>query len=66
LSGLEDADNTRWAVNKTLRQYFNNIPGYKGYTASIYLNDPEDLMMCQIKFNNEIYYIEEAVLISSL
>jgi len=66
LSGLEDADNTRWAVNKTLRQYFNNIPGYKGYTAAIYLNDPEDLMMCQIKFNNEIYYIEEAVLISSL
>ena len=63
---LEDADNTRWAVNKTLRQYFNNIPGYKGYTAAIYLNDPEDLMMCQIRFTNEIYYIEEAVLISSL
>ena len=66
LTGLEDADGTRWAVNKTLRQYFNNIPGYKGYTAAIYLNDPEDLMMCQIKFNNEIEYIEEAVLISSL
>lgn len=66
LSGLEDVDGKRWAVNKTLRQYFNNIPGYKGYTAAIYLNDPEDLMMCQIKFNNEIEYIEEAVLISSL
>ena len=66
LTGLEDADGTRWAVNKTLRQYFNNIPGYKGYTAAIYLNDPEDLMMCQIKFNNEIEYIEEAVLVSSL
>jgi len=66
LYGLEDADGTRWEVNKTLRQYFNNIPGYKGYTAAIYLNDPEDLMMCQIRFNNEIEYIEEAVLISSL
>jgi hypothetical protein len=66
LNGLEDLDGKRWAVNKTLRQYFNNTSGYKGYTAAIYLNDPEDLMMCQIRFNNEIYYIEEAVLISSL
>ena len=66
LSGLENLDGTRWAVYKTLQQHFGNIPGYKGYTAAIYLNDPEDLMMCQIKFNNEIYYIEEAVLISSL
>jgi len=66
LSGLENLDGTRWAVNKTLQQHFGNMPGYKGYTAAIYLNDPEDLMMCQIRFNNEIYYIEEAVLISSL
>jgi hypothetical protein len=66
LDGLEDSDGKRWAVNKTLRQYFNNTKGYKGYTAAIYLNSPEDLMMCQIRFNNEIQYIEEAVLISSL
>ena len=66
LVGLKNSDGARWAVNKTLQQYFNNIPGYKGYTAAIYLNDPEDLMMCQIRFSNEIYYIEEAVLISSL
>lgn len=66
LDGLEDADGTRHAVNKTLRQYFNSIPGYKGYTAAVYLNDPEDLMMCQMRFHNEIDYIEEAVLISSL
>jgi len=65
LTGLEN-NGARWAVNKTLQQYFNNIPGYKGYTAAVYLNDPEDLMMCQIRFSNEIYYIEEAVLISSL
>ena len=66
LDGLEDIDGSRWAVNKTLHQYFNGIPGYKGYTAAIYLNDPEDLMMCQMRFHNEIQYIEEAVLISSL
>ena len=66
LDGIENTNYTRWAVNKTLRQYFNNIPGYKGYTAAVYLNDPEDLMMCQMRFHNEIEYIEEAVLISSL
>ena len=66
LDGIENTDGTRWAVNKTLRQYFNSTPGYKGYTAAVYLNDPEDLMMCQMRFHNEIDYIEEAVLISSL
>ncbi len=66
LNGLENLDGKRWTVNKTLRQYFDSIPGYKGYTAAIYLNDPEDLMMCQMRFHNDIYYIEEAVLISSL
>ena len=66
VEGLENRNGTRWAVNKTLRQYFYNKPGYKGYTAAIYLNDPEDLMMCQMCFHNEIDCIEEAVLISSL
>lgn len=66
LAGLDNIDGTRYAVNKTLRQYFNNSAGYKGYTAAVYLNDPEDLMMCQMRFHNEIDYIEEAVLISSL
>lgn len=64
--GLENTDNSRWAVNKTLEQYFNGTPGYKGYTAAVYLNDPEDLMMCQMRFHSEIEYIEEAVLISTL
>ena len=66
LEGLENINNTRWAVNSTLRQYFNATPGYKGYTAAVYLNEPEDLMMCQMRFHSEIEYIEEAVLISSL
>lgn len=66
LYGLDNINSVRWAVNKTLNQYFDGTPGYKGYTAAVYLNDPEDLMMCQIRFHNEIQYIEEAVLISSL
>ncbi len=66
LDGIDNANGTRWEVNKTLRQYFDSISGYKGYTAAIYLNDPEDLMMCQMRFHSEIQYIEEAVLISSL
>ena len=66
LYGLDNTNGARWAVNKTLRQYFDSISGYKGYTAAIYLNDAEDLMMCQMRFHNEIDYIEEAVLISSL
>lgn len=66
IDGIENTNGIRWAVNKTLQQYFDNMPGYKGYTAAIYLNDPEDLMMCQMRFHSDIYYIEEAVLISSL
>jgi hypothetical protein len=66
LNDLDNSDKNRWAVNKTLEQYFNNMPGYKGYTAAIYLNDAEDLMMCQMRFHSEIECIEEAVLISSL
>ena len=66
LDSLENTNNTRWSVNSTLRQYFNATPGYKGYTAAVYLNEPEDLMMCQMRFHSEIQYIEEAVLISSL
>ena len=66
LDELDNTDGIRWSVNSTLRQYFNSMPGYKGYTAAVYLNDPEDLMMCQMRFHSEIQYIEEAVLISSL
>ena len=66
LYGLDNTNGVRWAVNKTLRQYFDGTRGYKGYTAAVYLNEPEDLMMCQMRFHSEIQYIEEAVLISSL
>ena len=66
LDSIENINETRWAVNKTLQQYFNSQRGYKGYTVAVYLNEPEDLMMCQVRFHNEIEYIEEAILVSSL
>lgn len=66
LDNMEDADGTRWSTNSTLKQHFNQTPGYKGYTVAVYLNDEQDLMMCQLKFHHEIQFIEEAVLISSL
>lgn len=66
LNSLDNTDNTRWSVNSTLRNYFNNNRGFKGFTVAVYLNDPEDLMMCQMRFNGEILRVEEAVLITDL
>lgn len=66
LEQMENFDDNRWAVNQVLSKHFNSTSGYKGYTAAVYLNDPEDLMMCQMRFHSEIDYIEEAVLISTL
>lgn len=66
VNSLDNVNGDRWAVNSTLRQYFGGRWWHPGYTAAIYLNDPEDLMMCQLRFHKEIHYIEEAVLLSSL
>lgn len=68
LDGIEDTDGTRWSTNATLTRMFDTRYSLRsmGYTVAIYLNDPEDLMMCQLKFNDQIQYIEEAVLLSDL
>jgi sRNA-binding regulator protein Hfq len=68
LENIEDADGTRWATNSTLSKMFDAKYSMRGmgYTVAIYLNDPEDLMMCQLKFNDKIQYIEEAVLLGDL
>lgn len=68
LYSIEDADGTRWATNSTLSRMFDDKYSMRGmgYTVSIYFNDPEDLMMCQLKFNDKIQYIEEAVLLKDL
>jgi hypothetical protein len=58
----------RWKLNTGLYRMFNPKASVRsaGYTMAIYLNDPEDLMMCQLKFNDKIQYIEEAVLLQDL
>lgn len=68
LMDMGDVSGNRWATNSTLTRMFDSRYTMRsmGYTAAIYLNDPEDLMMCQLKFNDQIQYIEEAVLLSDL
>jgi hypothetical protein len=58
----------RWKLNSGLLRMFNPRASVRsaGYTMAIYLNDPEDLMMCQLKFNDKIQYVEEAVLLQDL
>jgi hypothetical protein len=64
---LENLDG-KWTVNSTLTRFFNTkmVGRHMGYTAAVYLNSAEDLMMFQLRFNEDIAKIEEAVLISEL
>ncbi len=64
---LENLDG-KWGVNSTLRRFFNTtMTGrHLGYTAAVYLDNAEDLMMFQLRFNEDILKIEEAMLLSSL
>lgn len=57
-----------YGLNSTLERFFytNKLSRGIGWTAAVYLDDPSDLMMFQLRFNNDIQKIEEAVLISSL
>lgn len=60
--------NLNYGINTALNQYFNTSRSMRsiGYTTAVYFNDPEDLMMFQLRFNNQILKIEEAVLLSEL
>ena len=57
-----------YGLNSTMYQFFNT--GFSsrriGWTAAVYLNDPGDLMMFQLRFDDDIMKIEEAVLIDNL
>jgi hypothetical protein len=69
LYGIENPNDSVWKVNSCLSLHFNYTPKYRnkiGYTTAVYLNDPHDLMMFQMKFHDIISYIEEAVLLSDL
>lgn len=64
---LEES-NLNYGINKTLNQYFYTNKGMRGigYTAAVYFNDPQDLMIFQLRFNDRILKIEEAILLSDL
>jgi hypothetical protein len=57
-----------YGLNSGMYQFFNT--GFSarriGWTAAVYLNDPSDLMMFQLKFDDYIMKIEEAILIDNL
>jgi hypothetical protein len=57
-----------YGLNGTMHDFFNtNFNNRRiGWTAAVYLNDPSDLMMFQIRFDDDIMKIEEAVLIDNL
>lgn len=60
--------NLDYGINSALNQYFNTNRSMRGigYTTAVYFNDPQDLMMFQLKFHDKILKIEEAVLLSEL
>lgn len=57
-----------YGLNSGMYQFFNTEFSSRriGWTAAVYLNDPSDLMMFQLKFDDNIMKIEEAVLIDDL
>jgi len=57
-----------YGLNNTMHDFFNTEYNSRriGWTAAVYLNDPSDLMMFQLRFDDDITKIEEAVLIDNL
>jgi hypothetical protein len=57
-----------WAPNTALDRLFSTQRSIKfiGHTLAIYLNDPDDLMIFQLKYNDDILKIEEIVLLKDL
>ena len=57
-----------YGLNGIMYEFFNTEYNTKriGWTAAIYLNDPSDLMMFQLRFDDDIMKIEEAILIDNL
>jgi len=57
-----------YGLNGIMHDFFNTNFNNKriGWTAAVYLNDPSDLMMFQLRFDDDIMKIEEAVLIDNL
>lgn len=62
------ASNLNYEVNGALNRLFNTDRNWRnlGYTMAVYFTDAQDLMMFQLRFNEKILKIEEAVLLSEL
>jgi len=56
---------TNYILNDFLNTYKKKHVGTLGWTIIVYLQNPEDLMMFQLKFNEDIIKIEEAVLLET-
>ena len=55
-------------ANKILTRFLETEKEHRalGYTIAVYLNDPEDIFVCQMKFQGLLECIEEAILVSEL
>jgi hypothetical protein len=60
--------NLDYGINGALNKYFYTNKSMRGlgFTVAVYFNNPQDLMMFQLRFNEKILKIEEAVLLSEL
>lgn len=65
---LESIDPNCYKLNTSLNDFIHNSVRDRniGWTIAIYLRDAEDLMMFQMRFNDDIEKIEEVVMLSSL
>jgi hypothetical protein len=57
-----------WDANYWMKRFWHTHSSSNriGYTIALYLKDSSDLMMFQLRFNDQIEKIEEAVLLSDL
>lgn len=64
----DNLENGSWDANYTMKRFWHTQADGRrcGYTVALYLKDPSDLMMFQLRFNNDIEKIEEAMLLSEL
>jgi len=63
-----ESSNLEFGINNALDKFFYSNKGLRGmgYTVAVYFNDAQDLMMFQLRFNDKILKMEEAVLVSDL
>lgn len=65
---LKNVESGNYRLNTSMYYFIHTmIKAHSiGWTSAVYLRDADDLMMFQLRFNDDIEKIEEAVLLSSL